>query len=376
MHSGATYRFGPYTLESTHRRLVQGEERVWLTDRQLDVLMCLVRDAGKIVDREELMKVGWPDTAVTDDSLRKLINSLRDTLGRQPDAPHHYIETRVKKGYEFTAPVVRSLEVASNASLNALLDTCRVFVTGRAALESLDAGRVREALVGFEEAVRADPTSPALRIGLANACFLTFEASRADAHPDSERLQMALQHALEGCRLNPSSGDAWGILALVRHRLGETDEAIAAAHKAILLEPADWLHYLRLAAVSWGQERIRAAHRALALNPELALAHWLAATVFVARALFDRALDELRAGCTLQDAQLGAEGVESSKFKGLGCHWLHGLVLAALGRETEAIDELERELASVNESHVYGRECAANCWYAIGALRLRCDRHD
>src|SRR5436309_486084 len=81
------------------------------------------------------------------------------------------------------------------------------------------------------------------------------------------------------------------------------------------------------AFVSWGEERLRAAHRVLTLCPGLALAYWFAATVFVARQAFDAALVELRAGCASQDAQRR----ETGRFNAVGLHLLHGLVLAAQG---------------------------------------------
>src|SRR5204863_8935529 len=39
-----------------------------------------------------------------------------------------------------------------------------------------------------------------------------------------------------------------------------------------------------------------------------------------------------------------------------------------------AREELDRELAFEQAGHLYARECAANTWYAIGALHLRRDR--
>ena len=41
------------------------------------------------------------------------------------------------------------------------------------------------------------------------------------------------------------------------------------------LEPDNWRHHFRLSFVSWGEERLRAAHRTLALLPDFPLAHWL-----------------------------------------------------------------------------------------------------
>jgi hypothetical protein len=68
-------------------------------------------------------------------------------------------------------------------------------------------------------------------------------------------------------------------------------------------EPNVWQHSLRLAFVSWGDQRLRAAQRVLTLCPELALAHWFAATVFITRQAFDAAIKHLRDGCAAQDAQ-------------------------------------------------------------------------
>ena len=93
----------------------------------------------------------------------------------------------------------------------------------------------------------------------------------------------------------------------------------------------------------------------LALCPGLALAHWFAATVFVARQVFDAALDQLRAGCASQDAQRK----ESGRFNAVGLHLLHGLVLAAQGDTDGAIEEFGREMAFEADGQLYARECSA-----------------
>ena len=55
----------------------------------------------------------------------------------------------------------------------------------------------------------------------------------------------------------------------------------------------------------------------------------------------------------------------------MALHWLLGLIHLAHGDETSALEEFERELSFESGGHLYARECAANTWYAIGALRLR-----
>jgi DNA-binding winged helix-turn-helix (wHTH) protein len=383
------YRFGPFTLDPGQRRLSEGEARVFLADRPMDVLLCLVAHAGQVVEKDALIRAAWRDTAVTDDSLRQAVKDIRRTL-RRPDDGGEYIETHVRRGLAFTAPVERIEEGPPPPSLEVLLDPYRAFVDGCAALETLHRDEVDRARAAFAHALRLEPGLSTAHIGLATADFLSFESTRADLTPDWRRLHEAEQHAREGCRLHPTSGDAWGTFALVRYRQGDTRDAIAAGRKATTLEPRDWRHYLRLAAVSWGGERQRAAERALALNPELALAHWLCATVFVARGAFDRALEQLRLGCALQEARrasrhpalrdpalrdiknaASAGTVDVERFDAVGLYLLRGLVLAATGAVESALVELEGELATSYARHVYGRESLAHTWCAIGALRRR-----
>ena len=341
-----------------------------VSDRHLEILSLLTANAGQVVSKDALIEAAWKDVAVADNSIEQAISSLRKTLGHQPDGSQ-YIETLTRRGYRFSAPVERGKARQSDASLDALLAPYRAFVEGRGALETLDRDAVVRARAAFAQALRAEPDYPAAHVGMANACILAFETTRADAAPDAEALRLATHHAREGCRLDPSSGEAWSTLAFVLHRGGTAAEAIAAGRKAVMLDANNWHHYLRLAYVSWGEERLHAAHRVLALCPGLALAYWFAATVFVARQAFDAALDALRAGCASQDAQRR----ETSRFKAVGLHLLHGLVLAAQGEDDRALDELARELEFEREGQLYARESCANSWYAIGAIHQRNGRH-
>ena len=365
-----SYRFGPFELDSTRRRLIRDGEPVPVSDRHLEILSLLAANAGQVISKDELIEAAWKDVAVADNSIEQAISSLRKTLGHQTDGSQ-YIETLTRRGYRFSAPVERGKARQSDASLDAALAPYRAFVEGRAALETLDRDAVVRAREAFAQALRAEPDYPAAHVGMANACILAFEATRADAAPDVEALRLATHHAREGCRLDASSGEAWSTLAFVLHRGGAAAEAIAAARKAVMLDANNWHHYLRLAYVSWGEERLRAAHRVLALCPGLALAYWFAATVFVARHAFDAALDALRAGCASQDAQRR----DTSRFKAVGLHLLHGLVLAAQGQDDRALDGLARELEFERDGQLYARESSANSWYAIGAIHYRHGRH-
>ena len=54
---------------------------------------------------------------------------------------------------------------------------------------------------------------------------------------------------------------------------GEMNDAAAAACKAVALEPLEWRHPLRLSYASWGEDRLRVAHRLLATAPARLAGH-------------------------------------------------------------------------------------------------------
>ena len=357
--------FGDFTFDARRKRLVRGDQVVELSEHQLDVLAHLVAHAGQIVSKDALIDAAWSGVAVTDNSLEQAISGLRRALGDRSRAPQ-IIQTVPRRGYRFAAEVTREEARASDAELDALIEPYRALAEGRAALETLEHDAVVKA--GHALAIlveRAPDYAPAHR-ALANACVMHFEATRTDEVPDADALVRAGHHAREACRLDAQSGEAWATLALVHYRSGLGVQAIAAARRAVMLEPDNWRHHMRLAYVGWGEERLRAAQKALAHFPAFALARFLAATVYVARQAFDLAEQELRAGAAAQDAQGG-----SHAFTTVGCHWLLGLVRLVRGDEQEALDAFQRELAFEATGHLYGRECAANTWYAIGAVLLR-----
>ena len=101
--------------------------------------------------------------------------------------------------------------------------------------------------------------------------------------------------------------------------------------------------------------------------PGFPLAHWLAASVHVARQAPGEAERELTAGIGAQSSEPGG----ATRFSGIALHWLRGLIRLADGDEAGALDDFERELSHESSGHLYARECCANTWYAIGAMRLR-----
>jgi DNA-binding winged helix-turn-helix (wHTH) protein len=361
---GERYAFGPFQLDVPARSLRRNGEPIAIGPRQIALLAALVSRAGDVLTKDQLMQIGWQDVAVGDNSLEQAISSLRRALGSARSGD--YIATEARRGYRFSAPVTRLVSRETDASLDALLAPHRAWIEGRAALESLERDRIVHAREVFEDVLQRVPDQAPVHVGLANAYGLQFEMTRADAAPDRRALEQAVHHAREACRLDTNYGEAWATLGFVMDRVGQHADALAAARRAVTLEPDNWRHHVRLAYTAWGEERLRAADRTLSLLPGFPMAHWLAATVHVARHSLSEAERALDAGIAAQNA----DAARPARFSAVALHWLRGLLYLARGDDTKAIAEFERELEAESSGQLYARECCANTWYAIGAMWL------
>lgn len=370
MPAAAELAFGPYVLHLHSRSLTCGSEPVGLSPCEYEVLHLLVRRPNVVLSKDTLIRAGWQDVAVGDNSVEKLVSKLR----RQLDARHlnRYIKTVPRQGYQFVAPVTAVESEAGATDLDLLLAPHRAFTEGRAALDSLQCDRIASARATFEGLVRQHPSDAKHHIGMANACAMQFEATRTDPAPDAEALQLADHHARHACQLDPDLAEAWATLGFVLERTGQPDDALAALERAVTLEPDNWRHQVRLALGSWGETRLRAARAALKRCPQLPLAHWLAATVFVARHALDQAERDLDLGL----AVAGVESPEAAPYSTVALHWLKGLLRNAAGDADAAMASFDEELAQEPRGHLYGREIAANAWYAKGACCLAAGDRD
>ncbi|MCA1592723.1 MAG: transcriptional regulator, partial [Acidobacteria bacterium] len=98
------YEFGPYRLLPQERLLLRGDEPVALTPKAFETLVALVRRAGRLADKDELLKEVWPDSFVEESNLAQNVFALRRALG-VGEYGKPYIETVPKRGYRFLASV-------------------------------------------------------------------------------------------------------------------------------------------------------------------------------------------------------------------------------------------------------------------------------
>ena len=75
------YEFGAFRLDTDERILLREGRLVSLTPKSFETLLVLVKNSGRIIDKEELLDKIWPDSIVEEVSLAKMISLLRKTLG-------------------------------------------------------------------------------------------------------------------------------------------------------------------------------------------------------------------------------------------------------------------------------------------------------
>jgi serine/threonine protein kinase/TolB-like protein/Tfp pilus assembly protein PilF len=98
------YEFGPFHIDTVERLLFRGEEKIPLPPKAIDTLLALLENKGRVLDKDELLKMVWPDTFVEEGALARNVSALRKVLGNGAD-DFQYIETIPKRGYRFVAPV-------------------------------------------------------------------------------------------------------------------------------------------------------------------------------------------------------------------------------------------------------------------------------
>ena len=98
------YHFGPYRFDGRLRRLYKDGEPLTLTPKAADTLVALLERAGRVVEKDELLRVVWGDTFVGEDTLAQNISTLRRVLADHPSRPQ-FIATIPRRGYRFVAPV-------------------------------------------------------------------------------------------------------------------------------------------------------------------------------------------------------------------------------------------------------------------------------
>lgn len=134
-----SYTFGPYLLDVDQRQLLRNGQKVAIRPKIFDTLRALVENSDRLLHKEELMAIVWPDAAVDESNLMHNLSVLRKVLGQ--DKETQYVVTVPGRGYRFTAPVEATLEgsIAVRPFTNMTPDPEQDFFCDGVAEEIIDA---------------------------------------------------------------------------------------------------------------------------------------------------------------------------------------------------------------------------------------------
>ena len=160
MGTSDVFHIGEFTLEAAERRLTQGARVIRLSPKAHDVLVLLLRQAGHLVTKDELLSQVWPDAVVEEGILAVHISALRKALGDDTRSSG-YIETVSGSGYRFVAPVSRRQPGRDTAPLHPEPRPVELYEfvgRGRARLLSGSYFELVDAISSFDAAIELDPT--------------------------------------------------------------------------------------------------------------------------------------------------------------------------------------------------------------------------
>jgi TolB-like protein/Flp pilus assembly protein TadD len=108
---GGVYRFDRFTLDLVRGALLAaGGTEVALRPKAFALLSRLVENAGRLLDRDEIMRAVWPGVVVTEDSITQCVKEIRRALG---DDAQRLVRTLPRRGFLFAAEVSRADSTAT-----------------------------------------------------------------------------------------------------------------------------------------------------------------------------------------------------------------------------------------------------------------------
>jgi tetratricopeptide (TPR) repeat protein len=173
-------------------------------------------------------------------------------------------------------------------------------------------------------------------------------------------------HARRAIEIDADLAEAHSTLGFV---LASTDrhtgEAVAAARRALALEPGNWRHLFRLGMAAWGEERVGCLQAVVAQYPTLPYAYLGLAMVRIARRDLQAADRLLQTGVSTPSRS----GPGDTRFPASGLHGLRGLIRLAGGEAAKAKAAFDRELESKG-SHLFAEESARDAFDGQGHVCL------
>lgn len=361
MRLGAVYDFGHFRLDTAEHMLLCRGSVVRLTLKAFAVLRILVENAGHLVEKEELMKLCWPDTFVEEANVAENISLVRRALG---ESRHRcdYIQTVHRRGYRFIAAVSVQNGNGDIGRENAPRDSQRpdgtsdsetlqldltyssrnlrhdaerdqahhLYMRGRYYWSKYTVDGLHKGISFFRHAIKIDPDYAPPYAGLADCYYRLANIHLAPRHS----IPKARAAVLKAIHLDETAVEAHSLLGLIRMFYDRDWPAAETAFgRAIDLAPESPLAHKRygwaLGMLGRFDEGIKEINTALDLQPHSSdIRVGLGIVLYLARR-YDEAIEQAQLSLDLRPEFFPA-------------HVLLGIAYAQQSRPTRAIAELQR----------------------------------
>ena len=222
------YQFGSFSLDPEEHVVSRNGMALPLTPKAFRTLLCFVRNPGRLITKDELLKEIWPNTFVEEVNLAVNISTLRKALGENPKECR-YIATIPGRGYRFVAevrevanaagsvPPKKSVAVLDLESLNRVnVQAYDYYLRGRQFFNQMRRKGLEFARQMFARAVVIDPGYARAYAGVGYCCSFLYMWCEASDDNVQEALS-ASRHAIE---VDPHSAEAHtsrGLAESLRH---------------------------------------------------------------------------------------------------------------------------------------------------------------
>jgi len=98
------YEFDEFQLDPEQRKLRRRGQVMPLHGKAFEMLLVLIRNRGRLLTKDELFQLVWPDQIVEESNLTVNMSAIRRALGERASNPR-YITTISGRGYRFNGEV-------------------------------------------------------------------------------------------------------------------------------------------------------------------------------------------------------------------------------------------------------------------------------
>ena len=316
-----SYRFGGFLFEPEENRLTCDGKEIHLAPKAYAVLEILVRRAGHVVDKDDLLREVWDDLAIEESAIARTVWQIRNALGDDPKR-HDFILTVPKRGYRFVADVKnaeageerRSPSEGSRPVLSRRIAIMGLILISVTAMAFSSFFFNPPSSSGSEAAAVADR-------GTANeeAHRLFGQASYAYERRNAESARKAVELLEQAIQLDPKFARAWAAKArAIRYSAvmsGSEDiseaykASVTAVERALSLDPNLSEGHSALCELKFTYEfdfngAGIACRRAIELKPDSAIARVISSRFLSSRGRHSEAIKEIKAAIDLEPSSV------------------------------------------------------------------------